>query len=376
MNRRSHLRKAVLAAITGAFAAASVQLSAAPAPHAAPTLLADPPRAGSAPAAPADPASAASAAPQPAAPATAAPERTAAPPPAGPAGRAPTRPADPVKNVSFLGCRTQIPASWPVISLRGARTACVRFDRHAAYLGMPGPAERCPAHLIAATTEALLIEPLRAVGAGSATFADPTAHQYVVTDAAAGVEITATYGTDQALMEGILAGASGEPGGPAASPVSGPQPRPQRAAHVPATPSAGAPPPAPFGKVSGPAPQSPVPTLPPLTPPSPPHGFLPPTVPTGFTNGIGRGFDACAAPGPAAMSAWMSRSPYRAVGIYIGGADRACAQPNLTAGWVSRQAAEAGISFPCMLARRLSTARSRRPSAKASVRPTTRSARQ
>ena len=40
----------------------------------------------------------------------------------------------------------------------------------------------------------------------------------------------------------------------------------------------------------------------------------------------------------------MSHSPYRAVGIYIGGFDRACAQPNLTAGWVSQQAA-AGWHF-------------------------------
>jgi hypothetical protein len=38
------------------------------------------------------------------------------------------------------------------------------------------------------------------------------------------------------------------------------------------------------------------------------------------------------------MSAW-SVSPYRAVGIYIGGANMACAQPNLTASWVSAQSA-------------------------------------
>ncbi len=44
------------------------------------------------------------------------------------------------------------------------------------------------------------------------------------------------------------------------------------------------------------------------------------------------------------MRAWINHSPYRAVGIYIGGSDRACAQPNLTAGWVSQQAA-AGWHF-------------------------------
>ncbi len=38
------------------------------------------------------------------------------------------------------------------------------------------------------------------------------------------------------------------------------------------------------------------------------------------------------------MSAWGSSS-YRAVGIYIGGTNMACAQPNLTAAWVSRESA-------------------------------------
>jgi hypothetical protein len=52
----------------------------------------------------------------------------------------------------------------------------------------------------------------------------------------------------------------------------------------------------------------------------------------------GLGFDACTAPSTSQMAAWGS-SPYRAVGIYIGGTNEACAQPNLTAGWVQREAA-------------------------------------
>jgi hypothetical protein len=47
----------------------------------------------------------------------------------------------------------------------------------------------------------------------------------------------------------------------------------------------------------------------------------------------GLGFDACAAPSSRAMKAWEA-SPYRAVGVYIGGSNRACSQPNLTASWV------------------------------------------
>ena len=54
----------------------------------------------------------------------------------------------------------------------------------------------------------------------------------------------------------------------------------------------------------------------------------------------GLGFDACSAPSSKAMAAWKS-SPYRAVGVYIGGANRACSQPNLTAEWVAAQT-EAG----------------------------------
>ncbi|MGK5680547.1 glycoside hydrolase domain-containing protein [Actinoplanes sp. URMC 104] len=51
----------------------------------------------------------------------------------------------------------------------------------------------------------------------------------------------------------------------------------------------------------------------------------------------GSAFDACTAPPSASMKAWRASSPYRAVGIYIGGVNRACAQPQLTAGWVKEQ---------------------------------------
>jgi len=52
----------------------------------------------------------------------------------------------------------------------------------------------------------------------------------------------------------------------------------------------------------------------------------------------GLGFDACAAPSTKAMASWGS-SPYRAIGVYVGGANRACAQPNLTTTWVGEQVA-------------------------------------
>jgi len=50
----------------------------------------------------------------------------------------------------------------------------------------------------------------------------------------------------------------------------------------------------------------------------------------------GLGFDACTAPSRRSMSAWAA-SPYRAIGVYIGGLNRGCSQPNLTASWVAEQ---------------------------------------
>ncbi len=45
---------------------------------------------------------------------------------------------------------------------------------------------------------------------------------------------------------------------------------------------------------------------------------------------VTKGFDACAAPTSATMAKWRSSSPYSSVGVYIGGANRGCSQPNLT----------------------------------------------
>lgn len=55
-------------------------------------------------------------------------------------------------------------------------------------------------------------------------------------------------------------------------------------------------------------------------------------------NFTGYGFDQCLAPSQAAMDAWLTSSPFWAVGIYISGASRACrSQPNLTPAWVTAQ---------------------------------------
>jgi Domain of unknown function (DUF1906) len=46
-----------------------------------------------------------------------------------------------------------------------------------------------------------------------------------------------------------------------------------------------------------------------------------------------KGFDACSAPSVSRMQTWWINTPYWDVGIYIGGSNRACSQPNLTPSW-------------------------------------------
>lgn len=48
----------------------------------------------------------------------------------------------------------------------------------------------------------------------------------------------------------------------------------------------------------------------------------------------GRAFDTCTAPSLAAMKAWKTDGFYGGAAVYIGGKNRGCAQPNLTASWV------------------------------------------
>jgi hypothetical protein len=78
----------------------------------------------------------------------------------------------------------------------------------------------------------------------------------------------------------------------------------------------------------------------------PPQGLAaarPVVVPGNFS---GLGFDACSAPDQATMDELRRQSPYWGVGVYIGGEERSCAQPNLTAGWVRSQASKRWHIFP------------------------------
>jgi len=75
--------------------------------------------------------------------------------------------------------------------------------------------------------------------------------------------------------------------------------------------------------------------------------FTNPVTPGNYT---GLGFDQCHAPEQWKMDAWLSASPYRAVGIYISGASRGCRdQPNLTPTWISTQLANGWRLLPITL---------------------------
>jgi hypothetical protein len=59
----------------------------------------------------------------------------------------------------------------------------------------------------------------------------------------------------------------------------------------------------------------------------------------------GYAFDACNAPRIDSLAAWLA-SPYRALGIYIGGANRACANDQLTPQWTSAAVATGWSLIP------------------------------
>ena len=143
--------------------------------------------------------------------------------PAGPAG---------AKVVRFAGYTIDVPANWPVYRLDRDPARCVRYDRHAIYLGKPGGDPLCPAHLVGRVATIAWRRAGRA-GAGPGGRAGPDSagplwgpvmpglslghprvggvllqdsqdHQLWGTYGHRGLTLTATYGTDQALMGSII----------------------------------------------------------------------------------------------------------------------------------------------------------------------------
>ena len=204
------------------------------------------------------------------------------------------------------GVRISVPAGWPIYDLASDPLRCVRADRHAVYLGNAGTSPSCPS-VVVGRTETVQIEPLDArtrVGASFATTAstvngvpvrlDPTAettHAVVAVLPDDHLVVTITYESDRGVADQIFGSLARDPSTPA---VAG--------GGVEST-----------GEVSCAS----------LGCPNNP-GIV-------YT---GLGFDACTAPSTSQMAAWLA-SPFRSVGIYIGGANRGCSQPNLTSSWVA-----------------------------------------
>ena len=210
------------------------------------------------------------------------------------------------QQVGYRGHTFTIPRTWRVIRLAAHPHACVRFDRHVLYLGVPGPSQQCPSTLIG-TTEALLAQPAAPRGTGG--------RGHVPGGSPDHGDLQADRGDRDLLRRFRRPGPR--------------QPHPGRCV----TPGPGA------GRGGRHAPPPGVPGHAPARVPA-----APAMLPAGATDFTGQGFDACTAPSAATMQTWLRLSPYRAVGIYIGGSDRACAQPSLTASWVSQQQA-AGWHF-------------------------------
>jgi hypothetical protein len=205
----------------------------------------------------------------------------------------PGSPAHADTTVDYQGLRITVPAGWPVYPLGPDSTQCVRFDRHALYLGPAGENQLCPAHAVG-RTEALHVEPLteqtasfatgllngrspdRTLVAGmpALTVRDATTGEIRAAVPGAGVLITGSYGADTRELDRVIGEiAPADPHG--AERRSG-----ERARWV-----------------------------------------------------TGTGFDTCTTPSLAAMRAW--RGAFTAANIYIGGPARACSQGRLTRRWVA-----------------------------------------
>lgn len=214
-----------------------------------------------------------------------------------------------MRTVQYLGYRIDVPASWPVFRLGKGSTICARFNRHAVYLGAPSLTAKCPANPVG-RTEAILIEPLAGAAlaaAGTTTMAagaiaagangrlparawpPPATGEVVIDVASAGVQVIATWQRDPGLVHSVLSSATVTGGGRFAVEAA-------RATPVPVAHHAG-------GRVVKPATYT------------------------------GLGFDLCGMPSAATLQKWQP-SPYRAMNLYIGGANAACPQKP-TPAWVS-----------------------------------------
>ena len=233
---------------------------------------------------------------------------------AGPAAaREPGAAANAAKVVSYRGLRLRVPRGWPVLRLGVDSHVCVRFNRHAVYLGTPGLNQDCAASPVG-RTEAILVSPNSYHGRLLTAVSEPHAQtaggsMVRLYERRQKVVITATWARHPTLIKRMLGLHSLRA---AALATTMRRPRP-----VPAPPVGRLP-----RTTSGAAPAL----------PGEPYAGL--------------GFDVCTTPSTASMAAWGQSSPYGAIGIYIGGVNAACIGGNLTPSWVSTESAAGWHMIP------------------------------
>lgn len=268
------------------------------------------------------------------------------------------------KTVRFGGYQITVPANWPVYYLDRDPAQCVRYDRHAVYLGRPGADQLCPAHLVGrADTVSVQAAaapappgpggawrnapeaPAKPGGphpaAGAAVLQNTADHQLAAAGHP-GLAISATYAGNASLVSAIIRSARQASGTPTA-----PARPPGRAAGGTHTETLR----------DGPA------QLVAASPrghrpghrhghrwerwrghrrghrhghrPGHRHGRRPGRWRRTWTRSWARerrGFDTCAAPSLPTMRTW--RRHFSAIAIYIGGPEAACGWGNLSRGWV------------------------------------------
>ena len=276
----------------------------------------------------------------------------------------------------YLGYRFQVPSSWPVYNLATDPSKCVLFSTHAVYLGTPGSGQNCPASAVG-RTEALLIQPASSastsasaivVGGGRAALSEgaplpaattATSHMFQVAIPKAGVLVTATYGTNEAGLRSILAGAaitgqtaasgSGSPVPGSGSPVPGSgSPVPGSGSPVPGSGSSSSA--VPGGSAAPAASSAASQSL--MTVGATSSVAASSAQTSQLTSMVGSGLelDTCTVPSTSTMTKWLA-SPYRVIGTYLGGMNWACSYGNFSASWVSHTAAQGWRFAPLWVGR-------------------------
>ena len=226
--------------------------------------------------------------------------------------RQPDAPGPSWRTIHYGHVRLRAPSSWPVVSLAAHPRTCPLLGRHAVYLGKGGADPDCPADVLAGKTGAVQVLPAVADSPDSRAATrsvvidghpartnpdDLVTHTIIDILPAAGTEVDFSYGSDLATITKIQSSLRITGGENAA-----------RSAAIAAAP---------------------------------------PAAPALAAQGLYRGadFDTCAAPSAAAMKSWL-KSPYRAIGVYIGGVNAGCAQSSLTGSWLASIQAQGWHYWP------------------------------